>query len=908
VIIEGFDIENWSCIRKASVANLPETGVVVLHAPNQTGKSSIVKALRACLMDYPSNSAAAPIKGSFPRGTDLKPTVTVAFRKHGVRYQVTKNFGTNKSELRRLAGSGDWETEAASAADVHRLVVELSGGQKSDGGLHELLWPPQGQFDLPKKFDDGVAGKLRGILGVLQTPLDDSFLQKVKERWNVWHSGERKPGKEASLKKSCSLHENRERLKMLEAELAAMEAKFREVEGFLRRIGELESRRIDLAGQLERQRAERKKLADEFETVKGRIAAFRLASERYNNAEKDHRAALKEQDDRRRMADRLAEVERELPASIEKAEHTTKQAALAATEVERLQKDRSESVERRRQTRERAGRISAQLNVLSMQDRLLSAKKEAGRAAAIEAKVKELEQRLADRPAPDQAALDKLRANRRDAERIRAERDAASIRLRLQPEPGATPASVVIDGKPAASAADHSVQRSAEANIPGWGTIVVHRGSDLGGIDDIESRLKTCDAEFTDLAARFGISANEPDALERLAVRKVENEQTQLELSAKRKELKEVAPKGTAALQSAVVEIETKLKDSAAEAQNVEPLPNDRGELESLAATLERQIKNDETAASQLESQTKSAEDSLKRRRKEESDAKDLLLALQTDVKSKRETLAERPSEEELVERVRASEQGLEDAQRQLNETKLSDEETAFESRLAVVEEAVTALEREIQANDNTYHKIEGQLSESEGLHGRRAAAAAKVERLRQLIEDEELERAAVDRLYELFDDCRDKQLGAVLEPIHARVLHWMKTLGLGDYTEVKFSDGFLPEKLVRAGGGDFALHEESTGAQEQFAMLVRLALGSILSTADDPAVAILDDPLTHSDVGRLAKMRGILRRAAEGDPNSNPPAGPLQIIVLTCHPEWFRDERATVIDLQNPDVFTKAF
>lgn len=90
--------------------------------------------------------------------------------------------------------------------------------------------------------------------------------------------------------------------------------------------------------------------------------------------------------------------------------------------------------------------------------------------------------------------------------------------------------------------------------------------------------------------------------------------------------------------------------------------------------------------------------------------------------------------------------------------------------------------------------------------------------------------------------------------------------------------------------------------------MLVRLALGSILSTAADPAVAILDDPLTHSDVGRLAKMRGILRRAAEGDPNANPPAGPLQIIVLTCHPEWFRDERATVIDLQNPDVLTKAF
>lgn len=52
--------------------------------------------------------------------------------------------------------------------------------------------------------------------------------------------------------------------------------------------------------------------------------------------------------------------------------------------------------------------------------------------------------------------------------------------------------------------------------------------------------------------------------------------------------------------------------------------------------------------------------------------------------------------------------------------------------------------------------------------------------------------------------------------------------------------------------------------------------------------------------------MHVILRRAAEGDQNLAPPAGPLQIVVLTCHPEWFRDERATVIDLESPDVMTR--
>jgi uncharacterized protein YhaN len=173
--------------------------------------------------------------------------------------------------------------------------------------------------------------------------------------------------------------------------------------------------------------------------------------------------------------------------------------------------------------------------------------------------------------------------------------------------------------------------------------------------------------------------------------------------------------------------------------------------------------------------------------------------------------------------------------------------------------------------------------------------------------ERESLERDAVDRLYALFEECREKQLGALLGPIHDRVLGWMRVLDIGDYKEVRFNDAFLPDKLMsRDGTAEFALQEESTGAQEQIGMLTRLALGSILASAGQPAVAVLDDPLTHCDVGRLNKMRVILRRAAEGDPNLTPPAGPLQIIVLTCHPEWFRDERAMVIDLESPEVMSR--
>lgn len=171
----------------------------------------------------------------------------------------------------------------------------------------------------------------------------------------------------------------------------------------------------------------------------------------------------------------------------------------------------------------------------------------------------------------------------------------------------------------------------------------------------------------------------------------------------------------------------------------------------------------------------------------------------------------------------------------------------------------------------------------------------------------EKLESDAFDRLYVLFEECRDKQLGTVMGPITDRVVRWMRLLRIGGYQAIRFNDHFLPEKLLgKAGTTELTLDEESTGTIEQIGLMVRLALGSTLSTLEEPAVAILDDPLTHSDVTRISLMRAVLRNAATGDGLSIPPSGPLQIIIFTCHPEWFQIEGSPAIDLGNPAILTR--
>ena len=69
----------------------------------------------------------------------------------------------------------------STSSEAHSRVCQLAGGDDSSKGLHQLLWLTQAEFRLPdaKKFDSSVQAQLRGLLGVLQTRLDDAFIGRV---------------------------------------------------------------------------------------------------------------------------------------------------------------------------------------------------------------------------------------------------------------------------------------------------------------------------------------------------------------------------------------------------------------------------------------------------------------------------------------------------------------------------------------------------------------------------------------------------------------------------------------------------------------------------------------------------------------------------------------------------------
>jgi len=935
VNLEGFEIENWGCIRRLCVSDLPAASVVVLHGPNGTGKTSIVEALRACLMDNKSTSTA--LGRGLPKLSTDKPRVSVTFRAQGGVWRITKKFGSKESTLESRTPTGQWKLETSDATEAHDRTVGLVGTGNSSRGLQQLLWLTQEEFRLPKPkaFDEDVQSRLRRVLGVLQTPLDDRVHQRIQERWSEWFNRHGRNG-EPKLKSAAPLAHKMDELQEKQSELEQAETEFRRFEALAQRAGELEQQERDFARDLKGYQQVQGQLQSEYEQSLIRLQGYHRALDALQAARK----ALQEAEERRTARDR---AEAEL-ADAASAHSVAQQESLDAQKRLRTAEARRDRLQHELQTIDQTGRqlLKRREAARTRKDCLvLAAKIQAARAAIADAEqlvamCEALRKESADHPAPDEVQLQSLSQNRMRADRLRAELSAAAMKLSALPQPGAPPLTVAVDGAAAIhlpptaeSAASIAVPRRAQIDVPNWGRLEIVRGSDVRSLDAIEGDLARLNQEFAEQVMPFGVNPADPDALDqlrRLSAQKVARDATLLH---KQQELDRLAPHGLERLREDVAKDVNKLQSLTDTQISATDLPESEAGLEREIRELTNSIEQAEDDANRQQRElddiiTKiegTAEQvvSTNGRRNEKADhqlsglrhcaeaAKNEEVKQEERVRGLRQALERLPTEEQVLSDICAAKDAVEAAQRALHAAELTDTERTVEERLKSAKDATAQMDNQLQGIRREFHTIAGELRSAEGLHQRRTAIASRVEQLQQEIARERLEADAHNRLLELFDECREKQLGTVMQPIHDRVVRWLQLLRIGNYDGVRFNDNFLPETLVAGGGAlELPMEDESTGTIEQLGLMVRLALGATLSSAEEPAVAVLDDPLTHSDRNRLMQMRGVLRSAAAGDLSSTPPAGPLQVIVFTCHPEWFAIDGATVIDLGNASILQK--
>ena len=77
MILRAIRIEHWCCIASLDLSDLPPHGIIVLHGPNRTGKSSLVRAIRAGIFDLDHDTSRGELKSAMPYNGAGPPRIVI---------------------------------------------------------------------------------------------------------------------------------------------------------------------------------------------------------------------------------------------------------------------------------------------------------------------------------------------------------------------------------------------------------------------------------------------------------------------------------------------------------------------------------------------------------------------------------------------------------------------------------------------------------------------------------------------------------------------------------------------------------------------------------------------------------------------------------------------------------------
>ncbi len=144
-------------------------GVNVLAAPNESGKSTLFRALRACLFER-HNAKSAPVLALETDGASLPIRIAVEFTHDGRSYRIAKSFRRSTSASFSVDGREIARDRAADEMVWDLLGIE-PGGRSVDQAAFGMLWVGQrDSFALPaltKAGENQVGAAIEAEVGAI---------------------------------------------------------------------------------------------------------------------------------------------------------------------------------------------------------------------------------------------------------------------------------------------------------------------------------------------------------------------------------------------------------------------------------------------------------------------------------------------------------------------------------------------------------------------------------------------------------------------------------------------------------------------------------------------------------------------------------------------------------------------
>lgn len=859
-----------------TIANIAP-GLNVLAAPNEAGKSTLFKAVRACMFEKHTAKSEA-IRDLASDGASLPVTIELGFEHLCAQYVVRKTFLSSARASLTKDGVLISANRAADEDLYDLLGLKPGSGKNVDTGTFGLLWVGQTQsFEAPTI--DGAA--------------KDSISSAIEREVGSLVGGDRARGAlksiEAELKQfltSAGAIARNGPLGVAESRLEDLGERLGKEEALL---GALERDIVDL----ERKRSEKAQLADPAieaelraqlnEALKALETARAIAAD-VREMEKDEALAHLAFETAQRAFSELeacaARIDETQAALIEV------QAALAP-----LERNEQACAQRLASAREEQSALELEDTRLTQAEAHLRRLASAAHAAAKKPELKrrlDLLEKIASDIAANKGARTRIVATAADVQAVdKIEREiallndrlnAAAPRIEVTPAPGSASVFLVngaaIEGRqsfPARSATTIEIAGAGSILVtppPGFGEaereslrdLQARRGKrlalagaeDLSGLQALLERARALDSDLQGLRAQLIALNCEEDKLP--AQTQILRKNIAEAVAAIADELGDEAPPDLTVIEDKQKSLQESRARCANERKRVQAimdaaaddlraLTNERANKRAQADELARNLQADATRlpASERTAIIKDAGAALDEKRRAQEKVALSLKALR----------AKAPDAQRLVDL----------------ETRAQRFKSAIDNhlqRIANVEGDINRLEGAIRREGG-----EGLGERVQILRDERDLAQRDADRIRARVQALKLLRDAIRQCYEEQREYLQKPIRRHLQPFLDDVF---------PNAELTLDESFNIERFSRAGANE-AFNTLSGGTQEQIAVLVRLAMGALLQERGEDAPIILDDALVFCDDERIEQMFDALNRAAARQ----------QVIVLTCRTRGFR-------------------
>lgn len=850
-----------------------EPGLNLFTGPNEAGKSTLVRAVRAAFFERHRSTSVEDLK---PWGdSSAAPSIEIDFKLDGKPYRLSKSFlGRKRCDL--MVGTTQFEGVAAEdyLANLFGFAFAGKGASKAEHwGIPGLLWVEQGSgqeidvshardhlhqavsgqaaedssHDLAATGGDDILKRLQDLRGELLTPngrpraayskaVEEvvALEQQVKELEGQIQTYQQQVDTLSRLREQHQADERDKPWEALQIQLDSSLAKQLELQ-------QLESR-------LSADRAQLANLDQAKALLQAQIVAF---EEQETRAQAREQAAFKAQA-------QLELMESALGLARQKSEDARLRTGQARDALNLAQQEATRNL-LTEQLQDAASSAHSQAEALE-------------RALAEEGKLAELRRSAAEVMIREEAVteLEKLNRAAREAE---IKRQAVATRLRFDLDPGKTLEAVSPSGaRQLSGQVELLVDADLSLALPGLGRLTITPGGeDLAKlVRQHEDALQAFERQLLML----GVS-DLAQAQQRLQSHKELAGKIQLAEQA----LLIVAPKGVGELRAQQAQSTARIQQIQ---QALDLLPAASGELvltledaqrELSSADALESIAREALSAAQLQCATAQSQ------RDQAVQERDAALSLMADpqrmtklAQAQDSLLANQAAHSALSARVDRDHAEWERA----NPEFIAQDILRLQQSLQNLQQGQVKRREDMLVLQNTL-----ELAGAQGLDEQLQQLQSKLTHGRKRLVELQRRAEAISLLCDKLESKRQATLQRLQTPLLQRMKHYLQLLFPGASMEV--DDNLAPQKLLRNRTGTDQIdtvQDLSFGSREQLGLISRFAYADLLAQAGRPTLLILDDALVHSDEDRLSQMKRVIFDVAQRH----------QVLLFTCHPNAWRD------------------